>query len=124
MIGSSHEGVVLYVNFINKYLEISLNDFTNQKISKIQGKGFLLSSITFVIYLISLHIGNAYGIKPNQTIYARLLLIRTEFVLCCLGRPGNRQIGYMPTALHENDFRPNYDYYRGLTGTFKFVVAS
>ncbi|KRT80423.1 hypothetical protein AMK59_7651 [Oryctes borbonicus] len=37
LIGSFHEGVVLYVNFIDKYLEISLNDTTNQKICKDQG---------------------------------------------------------------------------------------
>ncbi|KAI4466380.1 programmed cell death protein 11 pre-rrna processing protein rrp5 [Holotrichia oblita] len=104
LIGSTHEGVILYVNFVDNYLEISLNNLTNQKINKMQG--------------------NTTGIQIGQILYAKTLLIRPEFVLCSLGPQGNKQIGFMPVALHENDFKPCYDYYRDLTGTFKFIVTS
>lgn len=104
MIGSTHEGVILYINFVDNYLEISLNNLTNQKINKIQG--------------------NTTGVQIGQILYAKTLLIRPEFVLCSLGQKGNKQIGFMPVALHENDFKPSYDYYRNLTATFKFVVTS
>lgn len=86
-IGQELTGTIINIDPIKNHLEITINPKFMNKINPSQT-------------------GNV-NIKIGKTSFATVLLVTREFILVTLRGNGNRQLAYMPTRLHYNDFLPN-----------------
>lgn len=117
-VGSEVKGIVLWIDFVNGFAEISLCAKLMTRINSTQGiNTFSNLFFRFAEYNISIFIDGIIsfpiGIDKKNNLHAEVLLVKDDFALVVLrGRAGNRQIVFLPTRLHPNDFFPDLRAFR------------